>query len=1237
MKTQKNVKILIVKVISLLVTFISFATLCDAQKVYTYQDFGVTKDQLVDVYNNLNKRGITSGTSHGFQNCKCADRNITYLFQPQNGETITSEEIIESYAAMPELKKFAKALHDHKENVKFPSELGVYYFNEMYQIVVGTEVDPTAGDTRKIFEKYFEDFNTYPSTNDNGTINKPDESPVAINASCIQGLNFKYVLYLSKDPSDDKKFWVNMVVTPMLNGKTKDVISFEGLKLLPFILNRCAKVLTWGWLSYGKHKQGDLSEEMVAAINPEAAIDAKRTGIALPGGSGSGPPNIINLRDKWKELRDNEFYWKITDNNFGIQHSPGKIIQDPNRVDTAAEFFNLEYYAPLNYMLYGNLGANINKIAGPTFNPAAPAAGQFIFDNVYDLKNNSLAKGAPLKLTETTSTFNNISPQWDMFAPIKDPLYQISIGAGVPIAGDANFDESKKELKEPKYPLLRINNKYVFKDTDKSIEKDFRRHTIYNHVVNRSSNRIKFSSKKYAWNYLYLQDGQNPFLRGGDVNTRASEVIIGKLGNTALTITTKMGLKVLLSSVGLGEIADLAAEALNSSGDALDVESVKAFYLLSRKAALATQGYVNAFYVLDCSGNFYFNPILRDLNDQSVEKQDVLGALNWTGLQNETLNTKNIKIYSPFNYTGASNIIAAGNATFLAGELIYIEYIPIYFNNSLGLEDRLVMRNVFSFLTNEIAGKKSGDPQDNLKGEFKHILKSDIFGKKELWHLSTPKALKRIESLITSVDKGVDGVTRIGTLAGNVNDPVSKDFVTVTKVADLDLTFVSQDLGEVYSLVHAHDGQTDVVSMSGGEVEQVEVGELGTTGNIRLVNQSDADLTTELTFTYQSEQTENLYRLGPAAPRGEVVEFAPNPCNLPQTIFVGTGYYNLDGGPSSQSSPVVHISADGPIDGVLSINYEFFTGPWVNYFTYLDAENYIDMEEVFPDNINLQHEYKKYMKIWRQETDGSWEVLPGSWYDESSGSWYAYVTESAGNAVYGIFPYYEEIVVPSGFGYGFTNVSQNAISILPQNLERIPLADSALILVVNNAFPAPEFIQKESFTVGEVLADGAKVKYFGNKSDLNEVTIDNIDFDAGDNYICIYYFTNTPCGRWWTQATKMVTRNENEPLTVFTPADAVVKTGEGEAPSDDFNLKSYLFPNPAVNYTDVNLTPQLADLPGDWTIDVLDLAGRVMGQVKMKAGTETVRLNVSEFDAGVYIVKIQKAGKTYSHKMLIER
>lgn len=104
--------------------------------------------------------------------------------------------------------------------------------------------------------------------------------------------------------------------------------------------------------------------------------------------------------------------------------------------------------------------------------------------------------------------------------------------------------------------------------------------------------------------------------------------------------------------------------------------------------------------------------------------------------------------------------------------------------------------------------------------------------------------------------------------------------------------------------------------------------------------------------------------------------------------------------------------------------------------------------------------------------------------------------------------------------------------------------------------------------------------------------------------------------------------------------EAVIEAGGIIVGNDEINKEENsfsLFPNPAQNTTKISL---VLDKPSDIYIDVLNLNGQIVFQNTryLQAGTNSIKLDVSLFEAGIYFIRIiTEQGKVISKKLIVGR
>ena len=84
------------------------------------------------------------------------------------------------------------------------------------------------------------------------------------------------------------------------------------------------------------------------------------------------------------------------------------------------------------------------------------------------------------------------------------------------------------------------------------------------------------------------------------------------------------------------------------------------------------------------------------------------------------------------------------------------------------------------------------------------------------------------------------------------------------------------------------------------------------------------------------------------------------------------------------------------------------------------------------------------------------------------------------------------------------------------------------------------------------------------------------------------------------------------------------------------NLTLEIYPNPTKNQTNINLT---LDKTSKVNIQVVDVLGRNVynSNTTLGKGNHLVILNVENYDAGIYYINTQIAGKTFSNKLLVTK
>ena len=84
------------------------------------------------------------------------------------------------------------------------------------------------------------------------------------------------------------------------------------------------------------------------------------------------------------------------------------------------------------------------------------------------------------------------------------------------------------------------------------------------------------------------------------------------------------------------------------------------------------------------------------------------------------------------------------------------------------------------------------------------------------------------------------------------------------------------------------------------------------------------------------------------------------------------------------------------------------------------------------------------------------------------------------------------------------------------------------------------------------------------------------------------------------------------------------------------NLSLELYPNPTKNQTNINLT---LDKTSKVAIQVVDVLGRTVffSATNLTQGNHLVVLDVEDYDAGIYYINTQIAGKTFSNKLVVTK
>ena len=91
----------------------------------------------------------------------------------------------------------------------------------------------------------------------------------------------------------------------------------------------------------------------------------------------------------------------------------------------------------------------------------------------------------------------------------------------------------------------------------------------------------------------------------------------------------------------------------------------------------------------------------------------------------------------------------------------------------------------------------------------------------------------------------------------------------------------------------------------------------------------------------------------------------------------------------------------------------------------------------------------------------------------------------------------------------------------------------------------------------------------------------------------------------------------------------------GNNPSES-NLSLEIYPNPTKNQTTINFE---IEKPSQVSINVLDVLGRSVynSNTTLGKGKHLVILNVENYDAGIYYINTQIAGKIFNNKLLVTK
>ena len=108
--------------------------------------------------------------------------------------------------------------------------------------------------------------------------------------------------------------------------------------------------------------------------------------------------------------------------------------------------------------------------------------------------------------------------------------------------------------------------------------------------------------------------------------------------------------------------------------------------------------------------------------------------------------------------------------------------------------------------------------------------------------------------------------------------------------------------------------------------------------------------------------------------------------------------------------------------------------------------------------------------------------------------------------------------------------------------------------------------------------------------------------------------------------------NTENPRTVMVTSDTVftaIFTASGSSSLQEVNAKEFaLYPNPAKSF----VTLEFETLQENTLLQILDINGRKVRTLELKAGIETLRIDLGDLSKGVYTVMLGNTAK----KLIVE-